>query len=123
MPKYAILIYGNYSNFSDYEDDQGKTFVDSTLSYKVFENQIEQFGAELLGGTQLDPAVTATSIHYGGALSDGPFVTSSQVLGGFYIISAKDIDKAIEIAKLCPAAGGGVEVRPIAETSEGIEAI
>jgi hypothetical protein len=35
------------------------------------------------------------------------------VLGGYYLIDARDLDHALEIAKLCPAPQGGVEVRPI----------
>ena len=48
---------------------------------------------------------------------DGPFAETKEALGGFYLIEAADLDKALEIAKLCPAPFGGVEVRPIMDTS------
>ena len=44
---------------------------------------------------------------------DGPFVESKELVGGFYLIEAKDLDQALEVGKLCPAEFGGVEVRPI----------
>jgi hypothetical protein len=57
----------------------------------------------------------------GGALTvtDGPFAESKEALGGFYLIEARDLDHAIELARLCPAGGGGVEVRPVLDTSSG----
>ncbi|MGH3411328.1 MAG: YciI family protein [Streptosporangiaceae bacterium] len=38
-------------------------------------------------------------------------------MGGYYLIKARDLDQALDIAKLCPAPYGGVEVRPIMEAS------
>ncbi len=61
---------------------------------------------------------TATSIR-GDIVTDGPFVETKEALGGFYLVEARDLDHAIEIAKLCPAPYGGVEVRPIMDTSGG----
>ena len=49
--------------------------------------------------------------------TDGPFVAVKEALGGYFFFEADDIDAAIELASLVPAArlGGAVEVRPIAE--------
>jgi hypothetical protein len=48
-------------------------------------------------------------------VSDGPFAEAKDLIGGFTLVLAKDIDEAAELAKGCPIflAGGGVEVRPI----------
>ena len=48
-------------------------------------------------------------------VSDGPFAEAKDVIGGFTLVTAKDIDEAAELSKGCPifAAGGAVEVRPI----------
>ena len=50
------------------------------------------------------------------AVTDGPFVESKEVVGGFSIITAPSIDDAIKHAKTCPNVleGGNVEVRPLA---------
>jgi len=50
-------------------------------------------------------------------VTDGPFAETKEVLGGYYIIEARDLDHALEIAKLCPALFGGVEVRPVFDMS------
>jgi hypothetical protein len=52
-------------------------------------------------------------------VTDGPFAETKEALGGYYLIEARDLDQALDIAKLCPAPYGGVEVRPIMDTSGG----
>jgi hypothetical protein len=49
-------------------------------------------------------------------VADGPFVEVKEVVGGFSLVEAADLDAAAEIAKGCPglAIGGSVEVRPLA---------
>jgi len=75
-------------------------------------------GAKILGGNALQPTATATSVR-ADIMTDGPFVETKEVLGGYYLIEANDLDSALAIAKLCPAYFGGVEVRPILDTSGG----
>ena len=71
-------------------------------------------------GNQLQPSDTATTVRVedGQALTtDGPFATTKEVLGGYYLLEADDIDAALEIAARIPAArlGGAIEVRPVVE--------
>jgi len=56
----------------------------------------------------------ATSIR-GGGVTDGPFVDSKEIVAGFYVIDAPDLDAALAIAGTNPVVreGGGVEVRPV----------
>ena len=51
-----------------------------------------------------------------GAVHDGPFAEIKDLVNGFIVVTANDIDAACEIAKGCPIfeQGGGVEVRPVA---------
>jgi hypothetical protein len=48
-------------------------------------------------------------------VTDGPYMETKDVVGGFTVILASDLEQAVEIAKGCPilAVGGAVEVRPI----------
>jgi hypothetical protein len=73
-----------------------------------------------LGGDQLQPADTATTVRVqdGSTLTtDGPFAETKEELGGYYLIEAEDLDAAIAVAARIPAArlGGAVEVRPVVE--------
>jgi hypothetical protein len=48
--------------------------------------------------------------------TDGPFAETKEALGGFYLIEARDLDEAIDVAARIPAArAGSIEVRPIWE--------
>ena len=49
------------------------------------------------------------------AITDGPFIEGKEVIGGFFIVNAKDYAEAVEMAKDCPdyAHGGSVEVRQV----------
>jgi hypothetical protein len=74
----------------------------------------------LKGGEALHPTTTATTITVkdgkGGdvLLTDGPFAEAKEVLGGFYLIEAADLDEAVAWAVRIPAAWRGkVEVRPV----------
>ncbi len=53
------------------------------------------------------------------AVIDGPFAEAKDVVGGFTLIEARDLDQAAELAKGCPIleVGGSVEVRPIQKLS------
>src|SRR5262249_48527193 len=48
-------------------------------------------------------------------ITDGPFTESKDLVGGFTIVEARDIDQAVELSRGCPVfdGGGSVEVRPI----------
>ena len=83
-----------------------------------FAEQVGEKGGKILGGEALQPTSTATSIR-GDVVTDGPFAETKEGLGGFYLIEARDLDHALDIAKLCPAPFGGVEVRPVMDTSGG----
>ena len=50
----------------------------------------------------------------GGVITDGPFVEIKERLGGYIVVTAKNIDEAVTLAHGCPTldAGGSVEIRP-----------
>lgn len=55
------------------------------------------------------------------AVTDGPFAETKEQLAGFYMIEAKDLDEAIQIAsKIPPARVGSIEVRPIRAIREAV---
>ena len=115
MAQYAILIY---ENESAYIDPAPELWQQAMEAHGRVAAQVGEKGGKLLGGEALQPTGTATSVR-GDVVTDGPFAETKEALGGFYLIDARDLDHALEIAKLCPAPFGGVEVRPIMDTSGG----
>jgi hypothetical protein len=75
----------------------------------------------LLAAEALQPVDTATTVRVrNGKLSvtDGPFAETKEALAGFYLIDARDLNDAIQVAaKIPPAREGSIEVRPIRELS------
>lgn len=74
----------------------------------------------VIGGAQLQPATTATTVRVRGGetlTTDGPFTETKEALGGYYLLEAPDLDVAIELAGRIPAArlGGAIEVRPLVQ--------
>jgi hypothetical protein len=68
-------------------------------------------------GNALEPAATATTVRVRGAktlISDGPFAETRELLGGYYLVEAENLDAAIGLAARIPVArNGSVEIRPI----------
>ena len=91
-------------------------------SWFAFTEELNQAGSNLAGEALL-PAATATTVKVRDGkriTTDGPFAETKEVLGGFYIIEADDIDAALAWAEKIPSAPyGSVEVRPVMEIPEG----
>lgn len=111
MPEYLILIHDDEQAMQQ----AGRARYDQTL--REHEQFIHDNAAHLRGGNRLRPSATATSIRRdsdGSAIvTDGTFIESKEVLGGYYLIEAADLDEVITIATQVPAPFGGVEVRPV----------
>ena len=112
MAKYAILIYEDPAFYANLSPEAWPAMVDA---HSKFVEQVFALGGSLAGGEALAPTTTATTVKGGGTVTDGPFVETKEALGGFYVVEARDLDHAVEIAKLCPAPFGGVEVRPVVD--------
>ena len=110
--KYMLLIHTDPSAFdpANAENVHGEYFA--------FTQAILSSG-ELVAGDALQGSDTATTVRVrdGKASStDGPFAETKEVLGGYYIVDVKDLDRALELAAKIPdARTGSVEVRPVLE--------
>ena len=115
MAEYLILIY---EDENAYATASPEVFQQVMEAHTRFAQQIEEKGGKLLGGNALQPTTTATTIR-DDVVTDGPFAETKEALGGYYVIEARDLDHALDIAKLCPAPYGGVEVRPVMDLPGG----
>ena len=88
----------------------------------VFNAELQAQGAWVFAGG-LHPADTATVVRVvdGDVLTtDGPFAETKEQLGGFWVVTAPDLDAALALAaKGAAACRGAVEVRPFQDDSEG----
>jgi hypothetical protein len=94
--------------------------------YRQFTDDIRESG-HYVGCNRLLPPDAAVTVRLrnGRALTtDGPFVETKEQLGGYFVIEAKDMNEAIQVASRIPGARFGcVEVRPIAEDQQTVDAL
>ena len=111
--KYLCLIYDEEKRLGARSKSESDAF---TREYFAFTEEIRKSG-HYLGGEALQSVQTATTVRVrNGRLSttDGPFAETKEQLGGFYLIDARDLNDAIQVASKIPSARlGSVEVRPI----------
>jgi hypothetical protein len=71
----------------------------------------------LLAAEPLQPVETATTVRVRNGrmtVTDGPFAETKEQLAGFYLVEARDLNEAIQLAsKIPPAREGSIEVRPL----------
>ena len=110
--KYMLLIYADENAWTEAERQNcygGSTELTHTL----------KSNGQFLGASPLQPVATATSIQVRDGkrlLTDGPFAETREQLGGYFMVEAKDLDEAIDIAGRIPGARKGtVEIRPVVE--------
>lgn len=104
--KYLCLVYGEEDRIAEMDDHE-------CLAY---DRALRETG-HCLSSEALQPVATATTVRVrNGRLSvfDGPFAETKEALAGFYLIEARDLNEAIQLAgKIPPATVGCVEIRPL----------
>ena len=110
--QYMLLIYSNDTEWEQRSDEE-KAGI-----YAEYGAVAQSPGIK--GGAELQPATTATTVRVNGngetLTTDGPFADTKEVLGGYYLFEADDLDAAIAVASRIPAARtGAIEVRPVVE--------
>jgi hypothetical protein len=112
--KYALLLYSSEAAGPQTEEEQ----MAEMPAWFSYTEELNQAGLNL-GGEALLPVATATTVRVRDgkhSATDGPFAETKEVLGGFYLIEAENLDAAIEWAAKVPCAPyGSVEIRPIME--------
>lgn len=116
--RYALLIVDAESGSPSPEPPDPAVMAQVMEDYNRYTQMLRDRGA-YLGGEALQPNPTATTVRVKDGetvTTDGPFVEAKEALGGFYLVEARDLDEAIELAAACPGARtGAIEIRPIWE--------
>ena len=113
--KYLCLIYENEQAWAAMPQPEADAMMGE---YFAFTDGYTKSG-HVLGSNALQPTQTATTVRVrNGKISttDGPFAETREQLGGYYLVEAKDLNEAIQVAAKIPGARtGSIEVRPIME--------
>jgi hypothetical protein len=110
--KYMLLIYADEQAWT--EAERAQCYSESTrLAHQLKGNQ------QFLAASPLQPVSTATSVKVRDGkrlVTDGPFAETREQLGGYFLVEAKNLDEAMDIAGQIPGARKGtVEIRPVLE--------
>lgn len=104
--KYLCLVYLDKENWNACSD---------SLCGEYAQGLVER--GKLLAAEPLHPVDTATTVRVrNGSVSvtDGPFAETKEMLAGFYLVDAKDLNEAIRITSDIPPANyGSIEIRPV----------
>lgn len=108
MPQYAILIYEKElpGGVADIPPDVMEANMQAGA-------KIAAMGVRVVHDHGMQPSSTARTVHKDGLVTDGPFIESKEVIAGFFVVEAADLDQAIAVGKLLPIMNGAVEVRPL----------
>ena len=110
--KYMMLVYLDEKALS--ESEREKCYIESAKLARDLDTS-----GKYLAASPLHPVSTATSVRVREGkrlVTDGPFAETREQLGGYYIVDAKDLDEALDIAERIPVSSvGTIEIRPILE--------
>lgn len=111
--QYLLLIYDAEETWNAMSAGQAQKTHEQ---YGVFTREIKASG-HMTGGEALELARTATTVRVRDgkiAATDGPFAEAREQLGGYYLVEAKDVAEAVQIAARIPSAKfGAIEIRKI----------
>ena|SRR5438046_2170093 len=116
MAKYMILIYGDDQRWAAMSPQEVQEL---DAAHRAFSAAA---GSRIVDSAELEPVSTATSLRAdpagGISITDGPFLETKEVLGGYYVIDAADLDDVIALASRLyevHAGHSGVEIRPLVD--------
>jgi len=110
--KYMLLIYSDENAWT--QGDREHCYAESIRLTRDLHEK-----GQYRDASPLQPVATATSVRVRDGkrlVTDGPFAETREQLGGYFLVDAKDLDEAIDIAGRIPGARvGTVEIRPVIE--------
>ena len=111
MPEYLMLIYMPAENPLSPEE-----MAEMSPKWDAYTESLQEAGVYLGGNALQGPELATTVRERDGQtqITDGPFAETKEVLGGYYLLDAPDLDTALEHAARVPnIAYGSTEVRPV----------
>ena len=116
--KYLCMVFTEERLLETMPRDEFDGFV---REHSALDDELKSTG-QFVNANALQPAHTATTVRVRQgkiSVTDGPFAETKEQLTGFYLVEARDLNEAIQIAARVPSARvGSVEVRPVWELTE-----
>jgi hypothetical protein len=111
--KFLLMCCTEEKKIADMSKPEAEAIVEETLAYC----EALQKNGTLILSEALEPVDMATTVRVRNgksSMTDGPFAETKEQFGGFFLINARDLNEAIQIASKFPSARvGSLEVRPV----------
>lgn len=117
--RYALLVYSDQSAWTSLSGQEAAAAREASMP--AWNALFEELGRvdPSCEGFELEAAAEARVVRVRGGralVTDGPFAETKEALGGIFLTSLPDLDEAIRLAELVPAAQyGSLEIRPVPE--------
>jgi len=116
--KYLLLCCNEEKKLNAMSKSEWDALVGETLAYL---EELRKSGHYIVSEA-LESVQTATTVRVRNgkvSITDGPFAETKEQLGGFFLIDARDLNDAIQVASRFPSARlGSIEVRPVMELNQ-----
>jgi hypothetical protein len=115
--KYALLIYGDQSAWAGLSDEERAKLREQEMPRWIAVMEELEKADPNLAGFELDEGGTAKVVRVRDGermVTDGPFAETKEIIGGLFLVDLPDLDEAIRLASMVPAADhGSLEIRPV----------
>lgn len=113
--KYLLMCCTEEKKFADMPKSEFQVIMEETSAYcEALHNS-----GQLIASEALEPVEMAATVRVRNgkvSITDGPFAETKEQFGGFFLINARDLNEAIQVASKFPSARlGSMEVRPVME--------
>jgi hypothetical protein len=110
MKKFLLLLHEDIEKMGALSPKEMEELGNSHIAWA---NKLAEAGHLISGDSLHENGVLISGKD--GVIKDGPFLESKELIGGYYLLKANDLDTIVEIAKTCPCHlwGGTTEIRPI----------
>lgn len=117
--KYLCLAYADEKEMETWSPSEANRHIDEALAY---DGELRRKG-HYIASEALEPVAMTTTLRRRNGkvtMTDGPFMETKEQIAGFYLIEAKDLNEALQIASTFPCASvGTIEVRPVFDLAKG----
>ena len=106
MREYLLILKGDGMNNLSPNELQGM--------FQNYQSWVDKLGEKYLGGQRLEENGALLTSKEAGLVTDGPFLETKEIIAGYFLIQAEDLEAAIKIAQSSPHLGlYQIEVRPL----------
>lgn len=115
MKQFLLLLHEDVEKLNELSPKEMEELANAHMNWA---NKLAEKGHLISGDGLHEKSVLITGKD--GVVKDGPYLESKEIIGGYYLLQADDLETIVALAKECPThlCGGTTEIRPIMEMED-----